>query len=830
MSAQPQLRGPAADRRPIARRLRLAGRVQGVGFRPFVHRLASELGLTGSVQNVGGEVDILVQGSLAAVERFARDLLERAPPLSQPHVTRSVEIETLPAPQPQGGFLILDSAAVHSAADGAAADAGTPDVGAVGARTRIYVPPDSFTCKECLAELADASGRRYRYPFINCTQCGPRYTLIESLPYDRPHTTMSGFALCPSCRREYSSPLDRRFHAEPVACAACGPTIWLEPSTERGLAAPAAAARSPSAGRHGEATEALAGAVDWLRRGGVVAVKGIGGYHLLCDARSARTVERLRARKRRPAKPFAVMFPPSGSDALDAIRREVILSDEEANLLLSPARPILLARKRPDSTLAPLIAPGLSELGVLLPYSPLHHLLLGDFGGPLVATSGNVSGEPVLIDVEEARTYLGRVADASLHHDRPIARPADDSVLRWTLGKPRALRLGRGLAPRELELPWPLPHPVLATGGHLKTTVALAWDERVVISPHIGDLGTARARRVFAQVAGDLQRLYGVRAAEVVCDAHPDYATSRWAEDSGLPLTRVLHHAAHASALAGEHDPSARMLVFTWDGVGLGDDGTLWGGEALLGMPGQWTRVASLRPFRLPGAERAGRSPWRSAAALCWELGRALPAMRIDPLAHDAWRRNLNCPRTTSVGRLFDAAAALVLGLRETSYEGEGPMMLEAAAASELEASGTAASESAVAGGGSGARSRISDAPPLPMHRDPDGLLRLDWEPLVDLLLEAGRSPASSAVAFHATLAATVAAVAEEVRRATGTGQVGLTGGVFQNALLTELAHASLSRKGFEVCLAEQVPCNDGGLSYGQIIELAGRSRPCAER
>lgn len=820
MSAQPQPRGPLPDPRPVARRLRLAGRVQGVGFRPFVHRLASELGLTGSVQNVGGEVDILVRGSLAAVERFARDVLERAPPLSHPHVVRATEVDTVPVPQPQHGFFILDSAVVDrgvgdgaaagpstAAGAGTAADASTdPHAGTADAHTRIFVPPDSFTCDECLAELADASDRRHRYPFINCTQCGPRYTIIQSLPYDRARTTMSGFALCSSCRREYSSPLDRRFHAEPVACPACGPTVWLEQSGEVGLTARTAAG-------HGKSADALAGAVDWLRRGGVLAVKGIGGYHLLCDARSAPAVARLRTRKRRPTKPLAVMFPQSGTDGLQAVRREVILSDEEGNLLLSPARPILLACKRPDSTLAPSVAPGLSEFGVLLPYSPLHHLLLGDFGGPLVATSGNVSGEPVLTDVEEARARLREVADASLHHDRPIARPADDSVLRWTFGKARTVRFGRGLAPRELALPWRLPHPALATGGHLKTTVALAWDERVVISPHIGDLGTARARHVFAQVAGDLQRLYGVRAAVVVCDAHPDYATSRWAEETGLPLTHVLHHAAHASALAAEHDPDARTLVFTWDGMGLGGDGTLWGGEALLGMPGRWTRVASLRPFRVPGGERAGRSPWRSAAALCWELGRALPGERVDPLVHDAWRRNLNCPRTTSAGRLFDAAAALTLDMRETSYEGEGPMMLQAAAQGAAEEAW-----------------RLDDALQLPMSRDPHGLLRLDWEPLVGLLLDAGRSAASRAAAFHAALAAAVAAVAEEVRRSTGVEEVGLTGGVFQNTLLTELAQESLSRKGFAVRLAEQVPCNDGGLSYGQIIELAGRTRARGER
>jgi len=782
MSAQ--LRPPsrlAESSRPVARRLRLAGHVQGVGFRPFVHRLACELELAGSVQNRGGEVEVLVRGRPDAIERFVHDVLERAPPRARPRVLQCIEIG--PAILPAGDhFLILDSVADTDA--------------------RVCVPPDSFTCEECLAELLETTDRRYRYPFINCTQCGPRYTLIESLPYDRPRTTMASFELCPSCAREYSSPIDRRFHAEPVACPVCGPKVWLETPLAKGADVETI---------HGE--DALTGAVELLRHGGILAVKGIGGYHLLCDACNGAAIERLRARKRRPAKPLAVMFPQVGPAPLERIRDEVALSAEEARLLLSPARPIVLARKRSDARLAAAIAPGLEEVGVFLPYSPLHHLLLADFAGPVVATSGNVSGEPVITQVEAARAHLARVADASLHHDRPIARPADDSVVRCTLRKPRTLRWGRGLAPCELDLPGCLERPVLATGGHLKATIALAWDRRIVVSPHIGDLGTARAQQVFAQVAEDLQRLYGVRAAEVVCDAHPDYASTRWAEGCGLPVTRVWHHAAHASGLAGEHAPNERLLVFAWDGVGLGPDRTLWGGETFLGTPGDWRRVASLRPFRLPGGERAARAPWRSAAGLCWELGRDLPGMRTDRLVHDAWRHGLNSPPTSSAGRLFDAAAALLLGLAETSYEGQGPMMLEAAAA--------------------GASVAASECAALPRRADAEGVLRIDWEPLIARLWEVGGADAlqargglaRTAAEFHASLAATIGAIAEDLRRATGIGRVGLTGGVFQNVRLTELAHELLEQRGFEVHLAEQVPCNDGGLSYGQIIELAGARR-----
>ncbi len=750
----------------VARRLRLAGHVQGVGFRPFVYRLARQYGLTGSVRNLHGEVEIIASGSRGTLDRFAQALIERAPQLARP---RLIAEEAVAVPS-TSDFAILDSAA--------------------GGATRVYVPPDSFTCPDCLRELADPANRRHRYPFINCTQCGPRYTLIEALPYDRANTTMAGFTLCPSCAREYGDVTDRRFHAEPVACPRCGPSVWIaEP------AATCAARGEP----------ALKRAVELLLAGAVVAVKGVGGYHLLCDATNDAAVARLRARKRRPGKPLAVMYPQTGADGLACIRGDVDLSADEARLLLSAQRPIVLARRRATARLSPLIAPQLNEVGVFLPYSPLHHLLLGDAARPLVATSGNVSGEPVIIDATIATEHLGAVADALVHHDRPIARPADDPVVRVVLGRPRTMRIGRGLGPLELTLPWRLEHPMLATGGQQKVTVALAWDRRVVISPHIGDLGSARAVGVFARVAEDLQQLYGVRAAEVVCDAHPDYATSRWALESGLPVTVVPHHRAHASALVGEHEPGEPALVFAWDGTGLGEDGTLWGGEAFLGVAGHWRRVASLRPFKLPGAERAGREPWRSAAGVCWEIGRAPPGRPVEPLVREAWRAGLNCPRTSAAGRLFDAAAALLLGVRETSYEGEGPMRLEA-----LARQGRADSRRAPG---------ISEAR---VYEDDTSLLRLDWQPLIESLLTPSAGGAQAAYAFHAQLAGGIVALTRALRPQ-GFARVGLTGGVFQNALLVELVERGLAAEGLRVCLGEQVPCNDGGLSYGQIIERAGR-------
>jgi len=751
----------------VTRRLLLTGRVQGVGFRPFVYRLAHELGLDGFVRNLRGEVEVVLHGPVATIERFARDVIERAPPLARPVLAGQAAVD---APADPGFHIASSSAALQP---------------------QISVPPDFFCCPDCLAELADPGNRRHRYAFVNCTQCGPRYTLIEALPYDRPNTTMRAFPLCEACRREYEDPRDRRFHAEPVACPVCGPHLEFV---------------SPGAENPGEGDDkALAAAVAVLRDGRVLAVKGIGGYHLMCDARSEAAVARLRERKHRPDKPLAVMYPWRGLDGLEVVRDEFDPEPAAREALLDPARSIVLLRTGPPTRLAPNIAPGLAEIGVFLPYSPLHQLLLEDFGGPLVATSGNVSGEPVLTSATEAQERLARVADAFLHHDRLIARPADDSVVRVIAGRARPIRLGRGIAPLELELPRAVPRPLLAVGGHLKTTVALAWERRVVVSPHVGDMGTLRSEQVFAQVAADLQRLYDVRAAIVLSDAHPDYATTRWARASGLAHETVQHHRAHASALVTEHGKfDAPAIVFAWDGVGLGDDGTLWGGETFLGTPGHWQRAAHLRPFRLPGGDRAGRAPWRSAAAVCWELERDCPVEVPDPIVRDAWKRRVNSPQSSAAGRLFDAASAIILGLGETSFEGQGPMWLEAIAREP------------------------AAFPRLELRSAAEGRLELDWAPLVDWLLQVpptiAADRADRAGAVHASLADGIVQVAERLRDQSGTSVVGLTGGVFQNRRLTEAALAGLSSRGFEVLLPVQLPCNDGGLSYGQVADFIGRN------
>ncbi len=741
--------GPAAD---TARLIRLRGHVQGVGFRPFVYRLAVEHGITGHVQNQLGEVEVLACGPEEVVDQFQRELVERAPPLSSPRLA-AVSDTTV---SPGSCFEIIASDA--------------------DANAQIFVPPDYFMCDDCRRELDDPEDRRFRYPFINCTQCGPRYTLIESLPYDRPNTSMAGFPLCPECEAEYLDPADRRFHAEPVACPACGPQVAFD-----GADAP------------------MDAAVMALRKGRILAVKGIGGFHLVCDARNADAVARLRDRKRRPDKPLAVMFPLGGDDGLALVREHVSLTDNEASLLAGPMRPIVLAMSKPDCGLADNVAPGLAEIGVFLPYSPLHQLLLHAFAGPLVATSGNISGEPVLTDNDEASERLAEIADDFLLHDRPIVRPADDPVFRRIGDQVRPLRIGRGCAPREINLPYSQTEPLLAVGGHMKGTVALSWDDRVVVSPHIGEMDSPRSLRVFEQVANDLQALYGVEAKRVVCDAHPGYTTHRWAvRESGLPASMVWHHEAHASAVAAEHGTAGDWLVFTWDGVGLGRDDMLWGGEALVGRPGAWQRFASLRTFRLPGGEKAGREPWRSAAALHWECGTEWDA-HPDPdgLARVAWQKNINCPATSAAGRLFDAAAAIICELPTTSFEAQGPMQLEALC------------------------QQHRDGPALPMRESVDGVLRADWEPLLDLLSNVDRSQRERAEAFHGSMARVILNQAQMAREERGVQRIGLGGGVFQNRFLAEQVIAMLREAGFEVFLPAILPCNDAALSYGQAAEIA---------
>jgi hydrogenase maturation protein HypF len=608
---------------------------------------------------------------------------------------------------------------------------------------------------------------------------------------------MAGFPLCSDCRAEYANPMDRRFHAQTMACPACGPRLALWDADGRSLA---------------ETEAALGLAVAALRQGRIVALKGVGGFQLLADAANPAAVAELRLRKHRPGKPFALLAD------WPMAQRLCQVSPAEAALLQEPAAPIVLLQRNGESAeLAPAVAPGLPWLGLILPASPLHHLLLADFGRPLVATSGNRSSEPICIEENDALQRLAGIADVFLVHDRPIRRPLDDSVLRYAAGRPLTLRRARGYAPSPIELPESLP-PILAAGGHLKNTVAVSLGRQAVLSQHLGDLDDALTQRHCAATLEELPRLFGVAPRALACDSHPDYASRRLAESRGLPLHPVSHHYAHALACMAEHRLRPPLLAITWDGIGLGEDGGLWGGEFLRIEPGGYRRYASLLPLRLPGGEKAVKEPRRVALAAIHAAGWPAipPALRAafsdGELAtlQTMLERGLNAPECSSAGRLFDAVAALLGLCQVNAFEGQAAMLLETAA-SRLPGSSTVA---AVAEG--------SPALPFALQQDPDGLLRCDWRPWLQALLTA--APDSQklvehwAYAFHAALAETALAVTQRQ----GLETVVLCGGCFQNRLLLELCSQRLCQAGFAVYWPQAVPPNDGGLALGQLLACAG--------
>ncbi|MGO8920078.1 MAG: carbamoyltransferase HypF [Stellaceae bacterium] len=746
-------------------RILVRGAVQGVGFRPFVHRQATALGLAGWVINSSAGVVVEAEGDPERIAGLVRNIRE-GPPANA--TVDSVETCAITA-RWDDGFEIRAS-------------------DAAGACT-VQVLPDFATCTDCLAELFDPTDRRYRYPFINCTHCGPRYSIIEDIPYDRALTSMRRFAMCPVCRAEYDNPADRRFHAEPNACADCGPRIALWNASGTALC-------------HGN--DVLIAAAAALRAGSIVAVKGIGGFHLVVDARDEAAVRLLRARKRRAEKPFAVMFP-SLADVAASCR---IMPAEEA-LLIAPARPIVLLR-RTGGPLAAAVAPGNPWLGALLPYAPLHHLLMRELGFPVVATSGNMSDEPIVSDEREALERLGRIADVFIVHDRPIVRPVDDSVARVVCGRELLLRRARGYVPAPITLKG-VRSGILAMGGHLKSTVALTHAGGAVLSQHIGDLETIEARAAHARAAKDLVQLHAEPPVLAVRDLHPDYASTRAAEASGLPVLVVQHHLAHVTACMAEHGIQPPVLGVAWDGTGYGPDGTVWGGEFLLVAAGGWRRFAKLRPFRLPGGDRAIREPRRTALGLLYEaygerafeMTQLAPISGLSPTELDVMRqmlvRGLNAPVTSSAGRLFDGFAALA-GLRQTcAYEGQAAIELEGAVDERA----------------TGRRY------PLSLRKDDDSkILIVDWAPALGAALadlRAGVTSAQISEAFHNGLATAIADVAVRA----GERIVALTGGCFQNARLTEAAVAALRAAGLEAVWHRRVPPNDGGLALGQAAWAA---------
>jgi hydrogenase maturation protein HypF len=719
------------------RRLRVTGVVQGVGFRPFVYGLAVRHGLGGFVLNDGSGVVVEAEGDARMLDRFAAELASDAPPLAR---VDSVTQERIGA-RGEHAFAIAPSETTAATA---------------------LIPPDVTVCDDCLRELFDPADRRYRYPFLNCTQCGPRFTIVRAVPYDRPNTTMAGFTMCADCRREYDDPADRRFHAEPNACPVCGPTLTFE--------------------RPGDpvsrAEDALRSAVALLRAGGVVAVKGLGGYHLACDAADEEAVAALRSRKHREDKPFALMT--SEPEALAEV-------DEAAlNLLRSRERPIVLLPRRTGAPVAASVAPGTDRLGTMLPYTPLHHLLVHGAGRPLVLTSGNVGDEPIAFEDGDARQRLAGIADAFLLHDRPIHRRCEDSVVRADF----PIRRSRGYVPTGLPLPVAATRPVVAAGAMLKSTFCVARGGDAFLSAHLGDLDSELAYRAFVADLELYTAMLGVRAEVVAHDLHPEYLSTKWALEQEAELVGVQHHHAHAAACLAEHGEQGPALAVVFDGTGYGLDGTLWGGEILRCDLASFERVAHLDPVPLPGGEAAVREPWRTAAVHLELAARPVPFERW-PIVRPTLR--VNAPLSSGMGRLFDAAAAL-LGLRErVTYEGQAAVELEQ-----------------LAGDTAGAPYE------WPFGRGADLIAAVHDD------LAAGRPHAQIAAAFHETIAAaTAAACADAAEPRT----VVLSGGTFQNLRLLSSTRRRLGEAGFRVLVHGRVPPNDGGVSYGQAAVAATRTR-----
>ncbi len=776
----------------------IRGAVQGVGFRPFVYRLATELSLVGWVINDAAGVFIEVEGPREDVEQFLSRLPAEIPPRA---IVQSLEHAWLP-PVHYHQFEIRHS-------------------DARGAKT-VLILPDVATCPDCLAEILDPTDRRHGYPFTNCTNCGPRFTIIQALPYDRPNTTMKSFTMCPACRREYTEPRDRRFHAQPNACPVCGPQIAYWDASNA-----AAAKDAKPEGRAVVGPTALVQAAHAIRTGHIVAVKGLGGFHLMCDARNDAAVAALRQRKPRPDRPFAIMAPD-----LAWVHVHCNVSPEDEQLLISPEAPIVLLPRRGAGGVSPGVAPDNPTLGVMLPYTPLHHLLMHELGFPVVATSGNRSDEPICTDENEAVDRLGYTVDGFLVHDRPIQRHVDDSVAWVVAAAPRLLRRARGYAPLPVLLKDAVP-TILAVGPHLKNTVALSVGRQVFVSQHIGDLETPEAFGAFERVIADFLRLYEVEPVAIAHDLHPDYASTQWAREQTRPdvsLIPVQHHHAHLAACLAENQIDGPALGIAWDGTGLGTDGAIWGGEFLVGNAGGYERVAHLRPFMLPGGDAAAQEPRRVALALLYEIyGEQAFELDLAPLRHfstgdrrvlaQVLKRRVLAPTTTSMGRLFDGIASLVGLPQVVTFEGQAAIRLEHAADVTEQ----------------GSYPLVLKTDELELTSQSPAPLVLDWEPLVHAVLEdvqRGAGIPLIAARFHNGLVRAMVEVARAVSQRLANRQpaVALTGGCFQNRLLTERALDALRRAGYVVLMHQQTPPNDGCVSLGQVAIAAARLRgddPC---
>jgi len=777
--------------------IRVTGVVQGVGYRPFVYRLARDLGLGGFVLNDGEGVFLEAEGEIGALARLAGALKDQAPAAAQ--VDR-----VMVTPAPPVGYEEFEIRASRESAERAA-----------------RVTADLATCEDCAREIRDPSQRRHQYPFTNCTLCGPRFTIVRDVPYDRARTTMAGFAMCADCRREYEDPADRRFHAQPIACPVCGPELALH--TGSGVPLPS--------------RDVLGEVRRLLRQGYLLAIKGLGGYHLACDATNELAVRTLRNRKTREEKPFALM-----ARDLRVIRRHVHLSRAEADLLRSPQAPIVLLRRRAESTLPDSIAPAQAHLGFMLPYTPLHHLIFaiqpareaasaghGAAEAPgaavpgrldlLVMTSGNRSDEPIAFRDEDALQRLGEIADYVVSHNRPIQLRLDDSVARWHEGGPQILRRARGYAPRATRLPWPAAAHVLAVGSHLKNTFALAKGFDCFVGPHIGDLENLETFRAFEEGIRHYQRLFEIRPVVVAHDLHPDYLSTGFAQSLECEeLIGCQHHEAHIASVIGEHAMEGPVIGVALDGTGYGHDGTIWGGEIFVVRDQAFTRAAHLRAVPIPGGDQATREPWR--AAMAWlrestgEEGALLRARLLAGVPKDRLalvermlERRLNAPLSSGMGRAFDAAASLILSRHRAAYEGQGPLELEQAAYDAVRPGRLAALPYAVQDGR------------RPWQID----LRPSFAELARLILGGGCSRPELAWRFHRTI---IEAVVEVVRRLATEEEIEdccVSGGVFQNHLIGRYVRRRLEDLGIQVHRNVEVPANDGGISFGQVVLASWR-------
>ena len=757
-------------------RLTLRGVVQGIGFRPFVYRLAHQYKLGGWIANTTKGAVLEVEGKVSALSDFQSALKSQAPPVAQIQ-------EMVSTPIPEEGE--LDFTIRLSTQDGS---------------PQSVIPPDLATCEECLQEIHDPGSRRYRYPFTTCTRCGPRYSIVLDLPYDRVNTTLGTFPLCHDCLGEYEDMTDRRFHAEAMACPKCGPHVSLWNSQGAVLA---------------EKEEGLQRACDLVRQGKILAVKGLGGFQLWVDASSWQGVKTLRERKLRPRKPFAVLFP-----SLDVLRDHCYLSLEEEALLTSPQSPIVLLQRKPHSSLAAVVAPDNPYLGVMLPYTPLHHLLMDKLKKPVVATSGNLSEEPIVIDEQDALTRLNGIADAFLVHNRAIARPVDDSVVRVINGETSMVRRARGYTPAPIAIKTPefLPKEkgsILAVGGHFKNTIAVTTQDQVIMSHHIGDLSTPEANAQFERTLSDQLNLFKIKPQGIACDLHPDYRSTIFVKKFGkamnIPVVQVQHHYAHILSCMAEHGLKGPVLGVAWDGTGYGTDGTIWGSEFLLAEYSGFTRVGHLRPFRLPGGEVCMHEPRRVALSLLYEaFGEDCLAMDLPPIRSlgrdlamslvELLKKNVNCPITTSMGRLFDGVSSILGLCHFNTFEGEAAMTLEFVAESgEINCVGGNYSFSV---------------------ENQQELWIADWLPIVKVIVEDLKNGLDKhwiAHDFHKGLTALIPAMADNLRQS----QLVLSGGVFQNGLLLRLIQAQIRRTTFQMYMPRQLPPNDGGIALGQAM-MAG--------